>query len=369
LPGNDADGLYLNTESNHFSLHMQKVIHLVPYDGIGGVETAARSMVGIEHGQVHFQVDYIYRPDRSNSHRLAIFNPLQLLSATYRIFSRKPDLLIVSLWRSCTVGILVKLLRPRLQLVLFLHYPNHVHWLDRFLTRLTATLAYQIWADSKETMAQRLPKIPSDKERVISFVTQHLPALGVRPVNPGFIFWGRIHPQKGLDRALGIFAAVRVFFPTARFTIIGPDGGDFARIQRLADGMGLSDAVCFLGGMDFNAISQQARSASFYLQTSLLEGMAMSVVEAMQLGLVPVVTPVGEIGHYCRHDENALMVRTDEAIVDEIVAVLNDDGRYQALRMSAVATWTEKPLYAESVLKACTEILLKNSNNSECLNE
>jgi glycosyltransferase involved in cell wall biosynthesis len=344
---------------------MRKVIHLIPYDGIGGVETAARSMIGFEDDQIDFQVDYIYRPAASDNQRLATFNPLQLLRATYRIFSRNPDLLIVSLWRSCMVGIFVKLLRPRLKLVLFLHFPNHVHWLDRFLTRLAARFASQIWADSKETLARRLPDYPAEKGRVISFVTHHVPALEDKPVNPVFIFWGRIHPQKGLDRALGIFAAVRAACPTARFMVVGPDGGDLVRIQKLANDMGLSDAVSFLGGMDFNGIVRQARSASFYLQTSLLEGMAMSVVEAMQLGLVPVVTPVGEIGNYCRHGENALIVQSEVTVVNEILAVLSDNARYMELRKNAVATWDKKPLYAESVLQACTAILSQTSDNLE----
>jgi glycosyltransferase involved in cell wall biosynthesis len=247
--------------------------------------------------------------------------------------------------------------------VLFLHLPNHVHWLDLFLTRLTAGLAYQIWADSKETLARRLPDTPAGKGRVISFVTHRVPILEERPVNPDFIFWGRIHPQKDLERALSIFAGVRAAYPAARFLIIGPDGGDLGRIQALANERGLSGNVSFPGAMNFNEIVREARFASFYLQTSLLEGMAMSVVEAMQLGLVPVVTSVGEIGNYCRHGENALVVHTDEAIVDEIVAVLNDDARYQTLRKSAVASWAKNPLYADSVLQACKEILLMNSDN------
>lgn len=344
---------------------MPKVIHLVPYDGIGGVESAARTMVGIRNKKIDFQVEYIYEHGPSNRPRLATPKFFQLLTVSWRIVARKPDLLVLSLWRSCVVGIFVKVLRPHQKIVLFLHSPNHVHWLDRVLTCITGGLAYQVWADSKETQAQRLPGVDSGKSRVISFVTQRLPVPDLREVSPTFIFWGRIHPQKRLDRALEIFSAVRCLFKTAHFKIIGPDGGDFARIRRLVSEKGLTDSVSFCGGMDFNAISREAQSASFYLQTSLLEGMAMSVLEAMQFGLVPVVTPVGEIANYCSHGENALMVRADEAIVDEIVAVLNDDARYQALRKNAVETWAERPLYAESVLQACTEILFKHSDESE----
>ncbi|MDA3834966.1 MAG: glycosyltransferase family 4 protein [Spirochaetales bacterium] len=345
-------------------LNQMKVIHLIPYDGIGGVETAARSMVGIKQEQLDFQVAYIYRSANSNRQHFATFNPLQLLRAIFRTLSQKPDLLILSLWRSCIVGIFVKLLRPRVRLVIFLHFPKHVHWLDRFLTRLTARFATQIWADSQETLAQRLPDSPTEKGRVISFVTHHVPALEDRPVNPVFIFWGRIHPQKGIDRALGIFAAVRAAYPTARFLIIGPDGGDLGRIQKLANDMGLSATVSFLGGMDFNDIMHQAEKASFYLQTSVLEGMAMAVVEAMQLGLVPVVTPVGEIANYCRHGENALVVRSDEVVVSEILALLNDNRGFTRLRNNAVAAWAQKPLYPESVLQACRAILSGGSENS-----
>ena len=343
---------------------MKKVIHLIPYDGIGGVEIAARSMANITLGDIEFIVEYIYRPVDAQIKRVATFNPLPIINATRRILAHKPELLIISLWRPCIVSIFVKILRPRLKLVLFLHSPKDVHWIDRFLTRCTAKLAQQIWADSDETLTQRLPVTPLGKGRVISFIAHRIPAIERTVVSSVFIFWGRIHPHKGLDRALGIFKSVRAKYPAAHFIIIGPDGGELKRIKRLVNEMGLNDDVSLLGGLDFTEIVQLACKASFYLQTSLLEGMAMSVVEAMQLGLVPVVTPVGEIGNYCRHGYNALIVQSDEEVVREILEVLNDNSIYWMLRNNVLATWAEKPLYAESVFRACREILSNNPESS-----
>jgi glycosyltransferase involved in cell wall biosynthesis len=328
----------------------------VPYDGIGGVETAARSMAGHSAGGIEFQVHYIFPPDKGQRRRYDTFNPWAMLLAARRIVADKPDFLIVSLWRSCLVALLAKLLSPRLQLVLFLHMPDDTHWLDYLATRCVAALACQVWADSQETLDRRLPAIEPAKGRVISFVSSRLPSLPGKPVHAEFIFWGRLHPQKRLDRALAIFSAVHAADKSARFIIIGPDGGERTRIAALVNTMGLVDAVQLLGGLAFSDIIQHANSASFYLQTSTLEGMAMSVVEAMQLGLVPVVTPVGEIAHYCRHGENAILVREDAAIVADIMALLRDDARYQMLRKNAVATWVEKPLYGESMLAACTAL-------------
>src|SRR5690606_5104555 len=130
--------------------------------------------------------------------------------------------------------------------------------------------------------------------------------------DPRFIFWGRLAAQKNLPRAIGLFHRIWKNRPQARFTIIGPDSGALAELQGSCDALGLGSAVYFAGAMDFSNILDQARVHAFYLQTSSYEGMAMSVVEAMQLGLVPVVTPVGEIGRYCRGGVNAVLVDDDE---------------------------------------------------------
>jgi hypothetical protein len=39
---------------------MKKIVHLVPYNGIGGVETAARSMIGVEDDDIDFQIEYVF---------------------------------------------------------------------------------------------------------------------------------------------------------------------------------------------------------------------------------------------------------------------------------------------------------------------
>ena len=335
---------------------MRKVIHLIPYYGIGGVERAAASMRAVFAGGLDFDVETIFSPSAAKS-RWVLWSPWYFLCTAVRLWRIQPNVLIVSLWRAYAVGIVLKLLRPRLRLVLFLHFPNDIHLPDRFLTRNTVRLACQVWADSHETLARRLPALPRDKGRVISFVTARVAALPACPVHPSFVFWGRIHVQKGLDRALRIFSGVHARQPAARFSVIGPDGGDLVRIRGLVDAMNLGSVVQFLGGMDFGAIRHVAGQASFYLQTSELEGMAMSVVEAMQLGLLPVVTPVGEIAHYARHGENALVVRDDAAAVLDVLALLEDDTRYQVMRERAVATWADQPLYKDSVLDACREVL------------
>lgn len=336
------------------------VVHLVPYDGIGGVETAARSMHRARIAGVDFHVRYIFPADSRGTPALGT-RLLWFVRRTVELLVRPPDVLIVSLWRSCIVGVPVKLLRPSTRLVLMLHYPWDVHVVDGFLTRRAAALADEIWADSRQTVQQRRCGAPGTPRRVISFVAQRLEASHAAGLAPNFIYWGRISPQKGLRQALEIFGEIRRLQPAATYRIIGPDGGALVDLQEDVRRRGLADAVSIAGPMDMQAIVQEARHASFYLQCSVQEGMAMSVVEAMQLGLVPVVTPVGEIGSYCTDGKNALFVGDPGGTALRIKRLLSDPLQYEVMRESAIQTWRKRPIYAESMLQAVMEMLHQES--------
>ena len=340
--------------------NVKKIIHLAPRDGIGGVETAVRSMEKLKYDGIDFKVNYIVNVvagARAWQRWVAFISPLPLLSAVGKVIFGHTDVLIVSLWRSAIVGILAKCLRPKLKLVVFIHSATDVHWLDFIFTRLAMSLAVEVWADCETSLRERFPHLALERCRVISFVTRHFEALPTRKVSPDFIFWGRITRQKGLDHALRIFAEVVKEQPGAQFWIIGPDDGFLQTTQQLSKSLGLTNNVFFLGPATLTEIAAHALKASFYLQTSLYEGMAMSVVEAMQMGLVPTVTPVGEISAYCSHSVNALIVNSDRDVINNINDLVSSDEKYQSLRFNAIATWKGAPLYAGSVLRACEELL------------
>lgn len=339
-------------------MSVTKVIHLVPYEGIGGVESAARSMRKVKSESIHFEVDYIYQSIISGRPVSSTFNPWSLVVVAWRIRNDQPDVLIVSLWRSSIVGLLVKLFKPRVKLVTFLHLDKDVHLIDYVFTRLSLWFSTEIWADSVATINGRLRRTAQREHcRLISFVTRRFEVQPDCKIAPTFIYWGRINEQKGLDRALRIFAEIRSRRSGARFWIVGPDGGALAAIQNLCVELGLAGSVTFKGVASQDQIISYAAQASFYLQTSLFEGMAMSVVESMQLGLVPIVTPVGEIASYCHNGVNAVLVEADQKAVEDVFNLLESRESYLRLRKNAIATWQEKPLYRDSVLDACRRLI------------
>lgn len=340
---------------------MRRVIHLLPYDGIGGAESAARSMTDSESGTLDFQVRFVFPSVRTSRQRLRTWNPLAFLAAVRAILNSKPDLLIVSLWRSCIVGILVRTFRPRIKLVVLIHNSVDAHWLDYLFTRWAMALSSAVWADSKASVELRFRNTLRRQVTIIPFMTRRIaPARAVDtmvPPTPQFIFWGRLAPQKNLERAIRLFHRIWQARPSGRFTIIGPDAGEKSSLQALCSELGLTAAVRFMGEMSFEGIRELATGQFFYLQTSAYEGMAMSVVEAMQLGLVPVVTPVGEIAHYCRSEVNAVIVNNDDLAATSILQLLGETAAYSQLRRNAIRAWQDQQIYSEAMIAECLRLV------------
>lgn len=343
------------------------VIHVLPYDAIGGVESAARSLPSGDYSDFRFHKCFIAKARRANPLRMGDYegwrrsenNPLNLFLALAWLHSQRPQLLVASLWRSYLILIVYKLLHPACRVVAFLHCEQAVHPLDWMVSYAAIALSAEVWTDSATTLRKRLPRYWRRKGQVISFVLERLSSITAETPAPRFVFWGRLARQKGMRYALEIIAALKPQITALRFDIIGPDLGERSYLERLVHQFGLGETVFFHGPRSFQEISALAAESSFYLQPSLFEGMGVSVVEAMQLGLVPIVTPVGELSHYCQDNANALLIKPGEPLqaASRILDTLNNPRRFALLREQAIRTLSSAPTYCEDVLVRCSSLL------------
>ena len=173
---------------------------------------------------------------------------------------------------------------------------------------------------------------------------------------PNFIYWGRISKDKGIYRALEIFEGILNYFPKATYKIIGSHQFDYNEINQYCVDRKLTKSVHFYDEMEFESIEKLADKSSFYLQTSKFEGFAMSVVESMMMGLVPVVTPVGEIGKYC-NSKNSIIVYSNMEAIRDLILVLRNNNNFNKMSDLAIQTWSGKTLYRESVIKNCNRLV------------
>jgi len=336
-----------------------KVVHVVHNLSVGGVEEAVRNYFDFPHPSVDLQVVTIdcganNKPINGavnvlGSHSFGVNSLFSYVCSLRNILKFKPDVLVCSLWRSMLLGIFFKIFCNG-KVVCFLHNEKYKNVVDKLLHSVSLYLFDAIFVDSEKTRHALVPDRLHNKSRIISFKTKAIvsqePLLTYR-----FIFWGRLVPQKRIDRALSFFANIKSFIPTAELLLVGPEDSD-SIYRDHARSLGLGSEVEFIGEKTFPEILDLARDCSFYLQLSDFEGMAMSVVEAMEIGLVPVVTPVGEVSCYVKNKVNGFIVDFDNQ--DSWCDVLNDIKNLdepEYLRMSGEASdfWADKPVYADSM--------------------
>ncbi len=332
---------------------MKRILYLIPLDGTGGVEVAAQTLKNLNEKNFIFDVKYIFQK------KSEIFNILKISESFRSVIVDNPDILIVSLWRAALVGILVKIFRPKIKIVLFIHSEKDTHFFDFIVTRLALLSCQEVWFDSNASSKNRFKFLFKKLNKyILSFNLRNIEHKnnGFRKNVPNFIYWGRISKDKGLYRAIEIFEGILNYYPKATFKIIGSHQFDYEEINQYCVDRKLTNSVHFYDEMEFEDIEKLAEDSSFYLQTSKFEGFAMSVVESMMMGLVPVVTPVGEIGRYC-NSKNSIMVYSNMEAIRDVVLILRNNNNFNQMSDLAIQTWNGKIFYKESVIKNCNRII------------
>ena len=87
----------------------------------------------------------------------------------------------------------------------------------------------------------------------------------------------------------------------------------------------------------------------------------MSVCESMQLGLIPLVTNVGQIKRYCKNLHNCFIYKYDDVeILDNIFRLINSEEEYFKIRRNIIETWSSQSTYKKDMLNAIENLIKKN---------
>lgn len=101
---------------------------------------------------------------------------------------------------------------------------------------------------------------------------------------------GRLAPAKSYDTLLRSVALARRQVPDLSLWIVG-DGAEAAPLRRLSAELGLNGAVQFCG--ERSDVGSWLREADVFVLSSISEGLPISILEAMAVGLPSIVTDVG----------------------------------------------------------------------------
>ena len=148
-------------------------------------------------------------------------------------------------------------------------------------------------------------------------------ALGIGADDPVIGSVGRLTPVKGYPALLRACRLLRERRPNLRLVLVG-DGPERKPLERVADQLGIREQVVFCG---FHPQPAEIVAAlDVFVLSSLHEGISMSLLEALALGVSVVVTDVGGNPEVVRHGETGLLVppQDDQALADACGILLDD---------------------------------------------
>jgi len=349
-----------------------RVCHFVHAPAIGGVETAVAQLQRATRSRLRYAVATL-APARGSQDEVAITrpaycgvglnNPLSVILLIRWAMRQQPDIVVASLWRAVITATLLKTVNRRIVLVVFLHSTKYKNIIDRIATTIGLRAADAVFCDSPATRRALVthPKI-IDKSRIVS--------LSARPVidrivsrpradRIGLVFWGRIASEKRIDRAIRVAALLANSIGHRRllFTIAGPDAGMRASLQDLAARLGMTQCIRWVGPASWSRLVDCARQSEFFVQLSDFEGQGMAVIEAMRLGLIPVVTPVGQITDYTIDGYNAIHHQSCDITSQKILDIWRDRTTFASVSDRAVRQWQSIPDTGADFVTACTDTM------------
>ena len=137
------------------------------------------------------------------------------------------------------------------------------------------------------------------------------------------VFVGRLAEQKSLNHLLKAWGKAIPAIPQWKLIIVG-DGEKRKKLEALVKKLNISDSVSFTGVVE--NVNPYYKNASFFVMSSMHEGLPVSLIEAASSGL-PLISydcPYGP-AVVIEHDKNGLLVESGniDALSEAIVQMAN----------------------------------------------
>lgn len=287
--------------------------------------------------------------------------PVGLLKMLRFIGRIRPEIMISSLWRASMLATLAKKRWPGIKFISFIHSSTFFHKLDKLFTVSAVRKSDFVFTDCSATSDFIQKEYAPDRGiAVISFFTQKSPdyksSLPLTGLNAKFMFLGRLSQVKNLNLAVDTIKYLRDRGINAELDLYGREDGVLQALTEQIKSAELSDVIKYKGGLNSVQKQNAFRGYNFLIQLSSNEGMAMSVAEGMQNGLVCFVTPVGEIRHYAKDMDTAVFadIWTPEGwhqSLEKIEHCIRTPEVYRQISDNSFNHFQQVQLYSESLCK------------------
>lgn len=128
-------------------------------------------------------------------------------------------------------------------------------------------------------------------------------------IRPHFICTRAHETLYNIPCILRAFQKTLTELPEATLTLVG-DGSQHATLIKMVKDMGLQN-VTFTGKVDNNEIYRQLNQADIFLSSPTVDNMPVSVLEAMNTGLLVISSCVGGVPYMIKNNSTGLLFESD----------------------------------------------------------
>lgn len=151
-------------------------------------------------------------------------------------------------------------------------------------------------------------------------------------LHPRFICTRAHEPLYNIPCILRAFQIVTNEIPTATLTLVG-NGSQHEELIKMAKNMGLNNVV-FTGRVDNNEIYRQLEKADILLSSPKVDNMPVSILEAMNAGLLVISSRVGGVPFIVENEHTGLLFDNDDS--DKLAELMLWSIKNQALAKAII---------------------------------
>jgi glycosyltransferase involved in cell wall biosynthesis len=216
-------------------------------------------------------------------------------------------------------------------------------WLVDLCERLTIRYASSVVVASSY-LEYRIKKVYPNKHIIIisNGVDIHdYPVVKQQPLRHAMYYFGFINRLNLVEATLRAMPLVLEALPDTKLYMLG-GGSALEEAKQLVDDLGITNAVIFTGWIDMYAAAGYAQFGDLAIcyqpDTETVRAASnMKVFQYMAMGMVPVVSDVGDLHSYVRDGKAGAVVMADSvtALADVCTTLLKDTARRRKLAGTA----------------------------------
>lgn len=142
------------------------------------------------------------------------------------------------------------------------------------------------------------------------------------------VFLGRLHSRKRPTLFVECAALVQAEISDLTFAIVGPDGGQAARVDELIRARGLTSRCVREGPVDHAAVPARLSRAAVYVHTARDEPFGLTIAEAMARGVPVVITRTSGLASLVSASGAGIVADdTADALARAVIEIVSDPAR------------------------------------------